>query len=414
MWIPAAWALELRVAPSAARSLVGLGFDGELRIAPCGDDAAAPDSAVDGVWTCALPDGLEAAAVLVDGRLWELPPAGPVVVAVEEGGRVRTSTDPATLPKRTAVPSPPRGVLVARLRGYADPGAPMLAIGGGAQLACHDDGHFPDRAMNDGEQTCIGVAAPVSELVVQGGSGHAVRVPPVTPGAGPVAWLQIDAAARTASAEPFELPWPNAVPVAAAPPPNSSGAAGPSGSPQGTPAGPPKLLTPVLGPWPWIAGIAGSVGVAAWIRRRERPVALPLRALAAPPALPGGPPAGAVARLLGEGFAPWLVEALVADARVVVVDVAVPPLRGVWVADDPDWRAVLAGVRALADTPGAPVTIVANAAALADPGDVAPDAVGKLARRLPPGVGLLLLGGDTAWIPAWRVRGPPWEAERAG
>lgn len=442
--------VQVRVVASAATVVAVVRDAAGVGVGACNDAGAPPDGAVDGVWTCEDIDVASETAdviALVDGSLIDAGlltwPSGPRVAAlVVSSGGVMASIDPGSLHGEAGPPRPAVPVLLARIPTYGMGPAPVLSVAGGAvQLNCHDDGRYPDHAVNDGEPGCVGVlAASTAELSMNPGDGATRSLGTVTWPPGPVHFLTIDPVAGTASTDAFDLPLPPmpAARGAAAPDPGAPAGGSPDGGPAagspdgGAPLPPthdPGVAPTAFGPWPWLLALAAALGLVVVSRvqaARAGTLRPTLRALPAPPLFPGGPawteagvlrvadPAGCLQALLGT---------LAAHRRVVVV---VPPeLRldpvagaGVWIATVPTWEEVAAGVAALARTDGMPVAVlILGGSTVSDPGAVAPEALARLVRAIPPGVWLGVIAGLDepvgGHLPAWRVSGPPWVGERA-
>ncbi len=479
-------------------SVIGVVRDGDgALVEPCNDAAKAPDTAVDGVWTCTpanVSGDVADVVAIVDGRLvdggvltWDAGAPHDAVISVASG-IVQASKDLGALHVNagaTAAPGLP--IILARLTGYGTGPAAVLNVGsGGAQLFCHDDGQFPDRLVNDGEPACSGgVAGEPTDLAIRAGDGKMIPVGKIVWRPGPIQYATVDVKAATSSSDPFDLPLPplpalGSAPAAvapsdaqaasvqaasssdgqasaeattsqtsaatasqastassspASPQPAQASSGQPSqggGQPNQADASPTHLVgvgdTP-FGPWPWLFAVLGVGGAVVALRlRRDRVYAVrpTLRPHPAPPLFPGGPGWTEAAILRAPdpvAFFTATLSVLAERHRVVVVLpglVELPPVggAGVWVTMVPTWEEVAAGVVGLARTEGAPVAVlILGAETVTDPGAVAPDALGKLSRGLPPGVWMgVVLGMEeplASWMPVWRVSGPPWEGVRA-
>jgi len=453
-----AGAVEVRAVVGSAQAVIAVLRDGASTLpAACNDAGVAPDAAADGIWSCSpaeLAGDRADVVVIVDGKAtdagvltWE--GYGARVAAISmASGMVTASVDPGTLTATPgASPSPGAPLTLARVVGYG-PGAPPVLVVGRMQLFCHDDGNFPDLAVNDGQPGCAGVVpgdgGPVS---LRGQADQAVSVGSVTWGAEPIRFLTVDVASSSSSSAPFDLPLPPVPPSVAGAPattaaeptatPDEAASSAPlpasSPAPQPEDKGGVKLHAAgvgetLLGPWPWIVFlVGGGGGIVALRRLAARPYAVraTLKPLQAPPLFPGGPPWTEAALLRAADPTAFVLDVLpvLAQARRVVLVlpglVDVPPVggAGVWVAMVPSWEEVAAGVVELARSEGAPVALlVLGGSTIQDPGAVNPDALGKLMRSLPPGIWMGVIAGPdetvAAWLPVWRVTGPPWTGAR--
>ena len=434
-------AIEVRAAVGSVQGVVAVVRDGATTSATtCNDAGVAPDDTADGVWTCSpvdIPGNAADIVLIVDGHAtdagvleWEGYGARVAAVSIASGV-VTASTDLGALPATPgARPAPGGPLTVARVLGYG-PGPPPVLVIGGAQLFCHDDGNFPDQGVNDGQPGCAGVVPGAGGAVsLHGQSDQLIAVGSVSWGAEPIRFLSVDVATATSSSVPFDLPLralatsddsvTSAPPVSTTEPPSAD-----RGNVRVYATGVGETL---LGPWPWIVFlVGGGGGVVALRRLGAKPSSLrpTLRPLAAPPLFAGGPPWSEAAVLRAgdpTAFALDTLPVLAQSRRVVLVLpglVEVPPVggAGVWVAMVPTWEEVAAGVVDLARSEGAPVALlVLGASTVQDPGALAPDPIGKLARALPPGIWMgVVVGLDetvAAWLPVWSVTGPPWSGAR--
>jgi hypothetical protein len=383
-----------------ARALTLLIGNGEgVAAAACNDAGGAPDDAPDGVWTCGpLPPTPAAVrlALVRDGRLLDvgespIPPAGLALVVT--GSAVALSADLSVLPAPRSVPAAPRvPTVVARVVGLEPGPSPVVRLrgsGGETQLACRDDGSFPDAVRNDGQPGCAGAAPGAAmQVLLNGADGQAVAFGDVSwdPGAA-VGFLTLHVATKSVDTASFALlPFGSSPDAGEAPggvpgPPGEGGRAPDAGSPgdAGTagglppagapPAGasqggvPPAGGTPVppggvapagtgpqpapeslrapvgsraaapdgLGPPLAVALLAGLGLVGGWVLVRSRSrLPASLRVLPAPPLLPGGPTladhAVAVQAADVAGVGGALLLALAHHRRVVVVASASTPL----------------------------------------------------------------------------------------
>lgn len=453
--------IEVRAAVDTARAVIAVVRDGATSSpAACNDAGVAPDAAADGIWSCPAVEisGDRADVVLiVDGRAtdagllqWE--GYGARVAAVSlASGMVTASIDPGTLaPRPGASPSPGAPLTLARVVGYGA-GAPPVLVIGRTQLFCHDDGNFPDFAVNDGQPGCAGVVPGDGGAVsLRGQADQAISAGTVTWGAEPIRFLTVDYASLSSSSAPFDLPLPplppsvlgeaasgaTAVQPTSIPDEAATAAPLPAPSPEPQPqdnGGVKVHATGVgetlLGPWPWIVFlVGGGGGIVALRRLAARPYAVraTLKPLQAPPLFPGGPPWSEAALVRAADPTAFVLDVLptLAQAhRVVLVLpglVEVPPVggAGAWIAMVPSWEEVAAGVVELARSEGAPVALlVLGGSTVQDPGAVNPDALGKLMRALPPGIWMGVVAGPdeavAAWLPVWKVSGPPWSGARA-
>lgn len=410
----------------------------------CNDAARAPDPAADGVWSCApaeLASGTWAVSVLRDGVLLDAglvtATGGPDVTGLwiaVDGRRAAVSTagsGPAGAPTEARGPG---AVLVVQVTGYPLPGAPVVAVGP-AQLACRDDGQFPDAAMNDQTPTCAGAVGPGPlPLVLQTNAGERLDLGTLPAADGPIRHATVAYPTRAVSTAPFALAWPAppaeaALARAAEPPPVEADAppteaeAAPRDAAAGSAAArrPAMGATgPGLGIWPWLALAVGAVGGwgAAQLRRRPLPEPAGLVRQPGPPLFPGGPStAERRVALRSDDLAATtraLVAALAGGHRVVLIappglEPAPVPGPGLWTASTHDADVLAEGLGALARTPGAPLAVViAGLGTVEDRGSVAGDPLATVADALgPSGFLALVLPGESGgppW-PTWRLRG---------
>ncbi len=151
-----------------ARSVVVLTSGGDAAL--CRDDGQVGDPvAGDGVWACpplAHDLARDALAVMLDGqqlvRAQAVDPGlGAEATLAVEGDRlvVRPGAPPAGV---AGEPRPPLPALVIDVDRGESRQAWILEVSaatGGGQLACHDDGDFPDAARNDDVPVCAGPGA---------------------------------------------------------------------------------------------------------------------------------------------------------------------------------------------------------------------------------------------------------------
>ncbi len=430
----------------------------------CADDGVVPDAAIDGRWTCALADvSGESVAVsaVVDGSALEggiLQGSGglaPSVAALQVArGVVTLSGDPSDLsPVAPSAPSPAVTLVVVRVIAAGTQAAPVVTlttVNGSTQLACRDDGRFPDVTRNDAEPACAGSADDLSmEVGIQTSSGKYTEFGRVEWASGPIHYVTLDVAQTSASTVAFPLALPLETADDGDPTKAGRGDPPPSPSPNASP-GAALTVSPTVSPggWRsgiqsaaaglsrfagalWLLGFTGIVTVAGLGWRRAAPrrarVQTGLRRHPSPQLLAGGPswaePAAVLETIDPVAFAGDFISILARERRVVLVlpaGVELPAAGpcSVWVATIPDWAPVLAGVVALADTEGPELAVlVVGADTLLDAGAVAPGAVQKLMAGLPAGVwlGVVTRPGEhlPLWLPQWAVSGPPWVASAA-
>ena len=391
-----------------------------MEVVDCNDAKKSNDTEVDGIWSCdpvAIPDRTVELLALVDGRLF---PGG--VVSWPEGsvrsaalqlqlGRIQASTSLLLPPLRGGPPLGPAPTVLARLLHAGNGPAPIMVLsaeGQSRELSCHDDGSFPDAVRNDGNPSCAAIfPASQAEILVKG--EQAVRFPSVQWSDSPVHYLTLDLEKKQASVLPFEMPLPSPAPLPRSVPP---------------PARPlPSFQS--LAPWLFGLMVAGlSLGGLQWRRHQIRSHLAVLRPHLGPPLFPGGPSwaeAAVILRVEDLSFAAALVPMLCASRRLVLVlpdGLQLPPAGGAGAWEAPrDGVAVRAAVSALARTEGAAVAVlVVGGKTLLDPGAVVRDPIAALVQSLPPGVACWLVIRPeeevAAWVPTWRVQGPPWEGQR--
>lgn len=412
---------------------------GSAVVVGCADDGVAPDAVVDGRWTCG-PAEVSGPTVtvtpIVDGRAgagggtddpWS---SGTGVVALQVSRGVSTvSVDPKSLvPVAPTGASPLIPLIVARVVGASDQGAPVVTLSTGAgvtQLACRDDGRFPDVKRNDSEPTCAGVStASAAGIALQSGAGTRADFGQITWPSGAVRYVTLDVAHTTLATEPFSL-----VDVA------DASAAGEQGGPEprraeadrdasGKSPAKASRWTVAL----WIAGVFGTIAAGGLGLRRFSPrrsdAANAFKRHPATALFPDGPSLSDEAVLLRTqdpvALAGELLGLLARLRRTVVLvppDVTLPPAGPctVWVSKTQDWERALAGIVELAESEGPELAVlVVGAEAIQEAGAVAPNPVQRLLAGLPPGIWLGVIVGleETlpVWLPQWSVTGPPWRA----
>jgi hypothetical protein len=264
----------LAVDGADGRSVVVVLDDGEREHAQlCGDDGQGPDAvAGDGVWACAPPpvQGAVRVGLVVDGVLVGTG-AGDLSddTLVRAGDPLQISADSPT-PGAAGAPQSPWPLAVLRIDAGALDQAPMVALRGElgeVELACRDDGAFPDAAQNDDVATCAG-PAPGRELSVSLRLPGGARDVPLTVDAhAAVIHARWDGAALTQQGADL-LPAPSAAPDAQPPQPQGDGQ-------PAQPAQPPQPAAPADGPsggavaWAVVSGL--GLGLAGfWLGRRRR------------------------------------------------------------------------------------------------------------------------------------------------
>lgn len=155
----------LTVTHADGQSVVVLLDDGEREHAQlCGDDGQGPDAvAGDGVWACAPPpvQGDARVGLVVDGVLIG---TGTGVVSDDtlvRGGDPLQISAQVPAPGAEGVAQAPWPLAVLTVDAGPLDQAPMVALRGElgqVELACRDDGQFPDAAQNDDVATCAGPA----------------------------------------------------------------------------------------------------------------------------------------------------------------------------------------------------------------------------------------------------------------
>lgn len=429
--------LPIRVAgaPDARAIQVLLQASGvDPLVAPCNDAGRPPDAGPDGVWSCGPVEpaaGSYAVYVLADGVLLD----GGVVEGVGsapvagmwlgiEGDRLTVTTagsGPA------GVAGAPRGggrTLLLRVANYPAGGAPMIVVGGASasmQVACRDDGQFPDLAMNDRQPSCAG-PLPDGEvsLALQGNTGERLDLGRVD-GKGPLVYATVDYLTRAVDGAPFTLPLP-AAPAAtrvASVTTSAAEAPAPTTLPAAATAPPAVAEGPGWGVLPWVAvavAAGAGFGVGRWRGRRLR-VPPELRRVRPNPLFEGGPtvldgPLVLRAERL-EATVRALVDRLLTTHRVVLVlpRGLGPPAAGagaLWVADTPDRRVLQEGLRGIAADPGpALALVVVGVGTVVDLGGVTGDPLVELVERLPSGVFTALVAPGDSGAPRW----PTWRVD---
>ncbi len=201
----------------AARAVQVLIRNGDqVNVADCNDAAVGADAAIDGRWTCgpvAQRPEQGQIGLLVDGKLTEVGEArweGPAraLSIRRESGAWSLSTESELNPEVPgAIAAGPGQIVVLRVEGFSDSGAPVIRLQGEAgsvQLSCGDDGRFPDVERNDGRLGCAGLApgrALTASLYGAGGSQSALGQ--VTLPDDAVAEVVVDVAAGRLEPRPF-------------------------------------------------------------------------------------------------------------------------------------------------------------------------------------------------------------------
>ncbi len=396
VWILAAWAAEpvLVAGAEGSRSLLLLGERGAvLEASSCNDAGQAPDVAPDGQWSCLLPAG-EHLALLRDGRLIELSCAAPqtLLIGKKEVGCDVALPDAKTVPESRSAPQ-----ILVRLQMPGEGGTPVLALEGErgrVELACRNDGRFPDATRNDEEFGCAGVApGDRLKLVLNAGDGSHRQLGELSwPAEAPLRFAQVDVLQGKNSTEVFSatLSPPEVVADPTAPSPPEAPT---------PPSPPPPVPVPMESPEaaphrPLALGITFVLGLFGgwWLRR---PARLPASLRPLPVQLAGLPP------ILGPSVLRGLSAAELLDRlhshRVLLVGEEVLPtgVQG-WLCPSTDLQEVQDAAAALARTPGLPIAVVL-CQSLGDPGGVAGNPATKLADSLPEGsLCLALLPPDHA------------------
>ncbi len=152
-----------------ARSVVVLG--GAEQSALCRDDGQSGDPvAGDDRWSCqemTWNPSQDPLAVMLDGqRLVQaqaIPPDPGETVTLQVDGNRLLVTDGAPAPGEAGEPRSPRPALIIDVDRGESPQAWILEVtsnGTTEQLACHDDGDFPDAVRNDHVPVCAGAVDP--------------------------------------------------------------------------------------------------------------------------------------------------------------------------------------------------------------------------------------------------------------
>lgn len=369
--------------------LLGEGSNG-LLVSPCNDAGEAPDAAPDGIWSCPpLEAPAERIAVLKDGRLSVGVCKDPKVLLLSERGLSCGGSLPAPVAGPRIGPAPQ--VLV-RLRAESTGGTPVLGLespAGRAELACRNDGHFPDDRRNDDQFGCAGnVLGDTVKLVYNGGKGQRKELGELQWEAG--TWLRyasVDTDGGALSTELFpvvmqEESAPTSAP-AAQPQPNGQPAPAPPGAP---------MESPPAEPYRWPALVMTGILCFAggwWLRRPPSRLPSGLVALPSEPLFPGLEVARP-AILRGEEPLVLLNRLLpqLSGRRVVLLGEMprqVPPTVQVYGCPERDRLRVEESIQALARMPGLPLAVILRGDVLEDPGAVAGHPAQKLAETLPVG-----------------------------
>lgn len=378
----------------------------------------------DGVWTCpagALPAELEALGVLVDGqRLSQLTDVtlgeSPAAVVIErQGEALRVSTSPLAPREGGGGARPGAAVLMVEVR-TGDASAPRLAVQsarGSDELACQDDGRFPDPVANDGVRTCAG-------LVEDGAVTLTLRLPGQAPQAlGELSWppevglrqVRIDERGAAVSSWPIldraaaQAPRREDAPRVQGPPQGAPGGSGAPGAPQ-QPGGQ-MQVTPQTGPDRLQLTLAGVLALTlfgvGWRIGRARPGPIPhARALPPPPALPGAPAGSVIFRVPADQISSamaWLAGRLSATRPVLVVETdprtlgAIQTGGAVLAATSPDVDDVLEAATAVARRAIAAPALLVRSGTLSWAGGLGNTPEATLLAGLPSGVILVIVQG---------------------
>ena len=233
----------------------------EDRATICADDGASGDAVSgDGLWACpgAAAGGGDSVAVLVDGRLLR----GPLRLD-DDAEHLDASRDLVASarpsPGEPGTPRAPTPTLLVELDLGPSEHAWMLHLVGPEteQLACMDDGSFPDAAANDGVATCAGPASRFERLAAQSPDGAQEAQNPFTEPAALMAARWTSDGLSVVSADLLDR----------MPAPSATGAPLPQPSAWGEPQPPP----PGGGfPWTGLLGLAALVGAGVLIARPPR------------------------------------------------------------------------------------------------------------------------------------------------
>jgi hypothetical protein len=396
--------------------------DGVVAAVRCHDGV---DDPADGDWVCApLPPvvGTTRLGLVRDGRALdggELGLSGADLYVEVRGGALLVGASPFDGPGAPVAPSPGLPTLLARVTGANEGSAPVLRLqgaGGSSEIWCRDDGVFPDRIRNDGEQGCAGPAPGATlsgrwgaEVFLNAADGSSRSFGPVTweptaavgfatldvvngaldPAAFPIPGIAPDA--KPESEAPVPIPVSPEAPTPPPPPPEDRGPAPvDTRAPVETRGLPPLALV--------AAALLGGLGVVA-LRWRTRRLPRSLVPHPSPAMYPGGPTFSEPAVWLKSADPAAVVRAvlpiLARTRRVVFVagDLVIPPVDGpVYRCTATDCEAVEAAARALARTPGPPLTVLLLEGSLDDQGAVAPDPAGRLRDGLPATVNVIVAG----------------------
>ena len=383
-----AGATQVQIEGLAAESVVVvLENDDSLEATRC--DPAGPDR-----WRCEPPD-LDLAvdlALVVNGTLhWldrfePLPPR--VNIARTDSGWQLQEARTAPLPPATAVGA---GALLARISGHTPEQAPMLLLTGPQgtwQMACRDDGSFPDTTHNDGQYGCGGpLHAPAATrfaVSLRGRSGAQAL--------GEVQW-ENEEALYPLHISTEQPPSPDPLPLSIRPDPVASGT---TPTPTATtPGGPPPAAEGRTPEATWVVLVLGG-GLLVGLLFRRRPRALPehLRSLPPAPLFEGGPtPMGRPALIQTadpQTTTTRLLHHLVGQRRVALLGVApehIPSGHPVYHLTSADRQDIETALSELARLPGAPVVLlITDPAAVVDPGSLHEHPVEGLLDGLPAGV----------------------------
>lgn len=403
VWILAAWAAEpvLVAGVEGSRSLLLLGErEGVLDAATCNDAGQAPDQAPDGRWTCSMPAG-ERLALLRDGRLVELPCTAPKTLLLDKKdvGCDVALPGAKTVPESLSAPQ-----ILVRVQVPGEGGTPVLALEGErgrVELACRNDGRFPDATRNDEEFGCAGVSPGNRlKLVLNAGDGSHRQLGELSwPAELPLRFAQIDVLQGKNSSDAFSASL--SPPEVIAPPTPPDAPTTPTPPEPTPPSPPPPVPVPMESPQaaphrPLALGITFVLGLFGgwWLRR---PAKLPASLRPLPVQLEGLPPIEGPHVVRGIS-ASALLDRLHRHRVLLVGEQALPTGVQGWLCRSTDLQEVQDAVVALARTPGLPIAVVL-CQPLQDPGGVAGHPAVKLAESLPEGsLCLALLPADQ---PGW-------------
>ena len=339
--------------------------------------------------------------------------------------------DPSWVELMPLVEAGDRAVVVVRVLDSPTDQAPMVHMKVGPdsfELACTDDGSFPDPAPDDGVFHCARLMEPAiitagewsARFSVRGGNGEDQYLGELRyPGEGGFHYATVTLGkSEAASASRFDLsPKASNLPEAAAvaeptPSPDADGTPPAPPEPPPSPAGPAapdsSAAAGSLGSTVAWAVLAGCVGWALGRRRRPDSGVEGGAVLAVGPidgAGPSPPTPALVAATDPSSTALVAIGALTASRRVVVVgdppDAMEASGHDVVVVNDPDVNAVEAVVRRMINDGGVPpVVVVLGSRALIDTSGASSDPRMDLLRGLPESVWTLLIDESDSVAPA--------------